>query len=800
MTESAKNSLSVLPEPLSEREQEIVACLAKGLSNQEIARQLHLSEKTVRWYNTQIYRKLDVGGRKEAVAQAGRFGLLACPSPPSVSHNIPVQATAFIGRQRELAKIIGLLAEGDVRLLTILAPGGMGKTRLSLEVAKALLGRNPDGVFFVSLAPLTHPDDVVLAIAEQIGFTFYGGGPPSQQLLSFLQNRSMLLVLDNFEHLLDASRYVDDIIRTAPHVRVLTTSRERLSLQRETVYILRGLDFPLGESLKDLVGHDAVKLFMQQAHRVRPDFELQMSDLQNLSQICRLTAGMPLAIELAAGWLDSLSLDHIAAEIQQGIDIFETELRDVPERHRSIRATFDLTWQRLAEANQQVFMRLSVFRGGFTAEAATAIAGANRHSLRKLHSHALVEVLDGGRYNLHELLRQFGAEKLDQAMERSNIQSKHTAYFANFMVERRQEIRTNQQLVAVERIDPDFENVRLAWLNALKEPTCDTLLKFMDSLWFYCEVRTRSQDGIELLQQAVQIVRAAPPTAENERMLGSSSARLAWFYYDVGLAAKSVAAGDEAIRILRQFHNHPELLAALYSRQAVAISHQQAAIGDHALQEGLRLARLMHDKNWEGHFLVWSAISYIVRNDTATARGLVEEGLAIFECLGDQWGLMRAYTVLGDIEETQKKYERARFCFQQSLMVSESFGHNFTMGANHTHLASVASREGNDRLARRHFRAALTALWGAGYLWAAAFPLACIARMSADQNDPIKAIEILGTIDNYLTAFRRNDQIARTLANELTAVIEPDRFAAAWEQGQQQDIGALIVNLLAELS
>jgi DNA-binding CsgD family transcriptional regulator len=226
----SKNSLPGLLEPLTEREHEIVTYLAKGLSNHEIARQLHLAEKTIRWYNTQIYDKLDASGRKEAVARAGELGLLASPPAPGVRHTIPLQATPFVGRQRELARITSLLAEAGVRLITILAPGGMGKTRLSLEVAKARLGHDPDGVFFVPLAPLSHAADVALAIAEQIGFSFYGEDTPSHQLLNFLRDRSMLVVLNNFEHLLDAAQYVDDIIRTAPGMRIVTTSRERLQL------------------------------------------------------------------------------------------------------------------------------------------------------------------------------------------------------------------------------------------------------------------------------------------------------------------------------------------------------------------------------------------------------------------------------------------------------------------------------------------------------------------------------------------------------------------------------------------
>ena len=246
-------------------------------------------------------------------------------------------------------------------------------------------------------------------------------------------------MLDNFEHVLDAARYVDDILRTASGVRILATSRERLGLQSETVYVLRGLEFPILDNLADLENYDAVKLFLEGASRVRPDFELLAEDLEDLTRICRLTAGMPLALELAAGWFDTLSLAHIAAEIEQGLDILETDLRDVPDRHRSIRATFDRTWQYLTEEDQQVFMRLSVFRGGFNREAARAVAESGRHNLRRLGHKALIEVSADGRYNIHELLRQFGAEKLAQSAEKAIIRAKHMTFFADFMAERQQE-------------------------------------------------------------------------------------------------------------------------------------------------------------------------------------------------------------------------------------------------------------------------------------------------------------------------------------------------------------------------
>jgi DNA-binding CsgD family transcriptional regulator len=215
-----------LSDPLTEREQEILGCLAEGLSNQEIANRLHLALRTVKWYNSQIYSKLDVSGRKEAVEQANVLGLLNIPSGTPIldgKHNLPSQITPFIRRRHEISELTALLNDETTRLITILASGGMGKTRLSQEVARIQIGRFANGVFFVPLAPLSSPKDIVTTIAENIGFIFHGENSPAQQLVNFLQDRSILLVLDNFEHLLEGAKLVTDIIKSSPKVKVLVT-------------------------------------------------------------------------------------------------------------------------------------------------------------------------------------------------------------------------------------------------------------------------------------------------------------------------------------------------------------------------------------------------------------------------------------------------------------------------------------------------------------------------------------------------------------------------------------------------
>jgi predicted ATPase/predicted Ser/Thr protein kinase len=333
--------------------------------------------------------------------------------PPS--DNLPVQTTPFVGREAELAELAKLLDDPKIRLITILAPGGMGKTRLSLAAAEKQLGKFTDGVYFVELAPLADSTNIISAIAEATGFQFRGQGTPKEQLLALLRDRNLLLVMDNYEHLLDGASLVTAILNTAADVQILATSRKSLGQPGEAVFHLVGMDFPHWEVFEDALGYAAVKLFMNSAQRAQPAFELTSDNINSVTLICRLVDGMPLGIVLAASWLAMLLPQEIANEIQQGIDFLADGIGQFPERQQSIHAVFDYSWRQMTEVEQNIFSKLSVFRGGFTRKAGQAITEASLQVLMTLvHKSLLRRNADSGRYEIHELLRQYGEEKLQQ--------------------------------------------------------------------------------------------------------------------------------------------------------------------------------------------------------------------------------------------------------------------------------------------------------------------------------------------------------------------------------------------------
>ncbi len=801
MADKPSGRIDSLSEPLTQREREILAHLADGLTNQEIANKLFLAEKTVRWYNSQIYRKLNVTNRQEAVDWLQASGLFTPQiqiRPSTGKHNLPAQSTPFVGRERELFELNALLNDVDTRLITVLAPGGMGKTRLALEAGRLQIGRYTDGVIFVPLASLNSASDIVTTIAENIGFSFYGEHLPEQQMIDFLSERSMLLVLDNFEHLLDGAPLVADIVQAAPNVKLLITSREKLNLSGEMIFAMSGLDFPEWQTLADALEYDAVKLFMQSAHRVRSDFALQADDLVNLARICRLTEGMPLALVLAAGWVDVLSLQQIAAEIKHGIDILETEMRDVPERHRSVRATFDLTWGRLTDGEQCALMRLSVFRGGFTVEAAQAVADADMRNLRKLANQALVQVSPDGRHDIHDLLRQFSAEKLAASGEQPEIQARHAAFFIDFMAQRGQDISSNRQLEALTLIDPDFKNVRSAWHFAVNQQDWNALPKFLHSLWFYCDVRSRGQKAVQLLEEAINALQKLPASVVTELARGRVLARLGWFYNDIGFAERAADTCDEAIRIMRQHDSPQDLVAALYGRQKLAGFLYQPDIALSASDEGLRIARSIGDRSWEGNFLLGLGWASIVNSDLNAALQYAEEGLAILEAVGNRWGIGLAYSLLGRIKTDQHDYEQAAQWFDKALIFSETFGHLYGIAANHTRQAGIALARRNFRMARRHLLKALRVFGDAGYQWRATYPLAYIAEMFAAQDQPEKAVEILATVHKQRAQLQLTDEDAQILRAELGAKLQSDVYASAWARGIEREFNTVVAELLSE--
>lgn len=638
--------------------------------------------------------------------------------------HLPPQPTPFVGREDEMARITHCFDDPACRLLTLVGPGGTGKTRLALQVARARQEAFLDGVYFVPLAAIAAPALLVPAVAEALRFTFFGRQDPRAQLLAYLREKELLLVLDNFEHLLAGVGLLPEILEQAPQVKLLVTSRQRLDLRWEWLFDVGGLPYPQDEDAGRLPEFSAVQLFAQTASRVRPDFSLG-EEGPNVARICRLVEGLPLALELAAAGVRARPCEEIAAEIEDNLDLLATSMRDVPERHRSVRAAFEGSWQRLAAEEQRVLRQLSVFCRGFGREAARQVAGASRTILEALVARSLLRDAgqpDVARYQMHELLRQFAAEKLaGRFQEQAEARARHGDYYATFVQRRQEALRGAGQRRALADIGGEIENVRAAWRWAVAERRPGPIARALEGAYRFYSLRGWLQEGHEALAGA------ASALAADEGLLGRILARQAWFGFRLGDydAARNLA--EQSLSLLRPLDEPEEEALA---RLALGVVADELGEYDEArahLEASLALYERAGDRGG-------MARTFDHLGDLARMVGAYEEAEQHYtRCLdlcrqtGDQAGLANAYNSLGSAAGTRGDYGRARSYFEQSLDICRELDDRFGIaGASHN-LGSVAHVLGDYQAAKELRRETLAICREIGFRWGEADSLRHLA-------------------------------------------------------------------------
>jgi predicted ATPase/DNA-binding SARP family transcriptional activator len=428
---------------------------------------------------------------------------------------LPTYLTAFIGREQELVELGAWLRGGELRLITLLGPGGCGKTRLAIQAARALRYEYPDGAFLVSLSGLGSAEAFLPALAHALGVISQPNwGDPFQQLCDYLSQRRLLLILDSFEELLPAAGLVTRILQAAPQVQVLVTSRARLNVQSEQVFPLEGLPYPeqavpehseLEQTVAPLEQYAALKLFHATARQARPDYAHTPSDLPYVTHICQLVDGMPLGLILAAGWLSACSPQEIAAEIENSLDFLSSEWSDMPDRQRSLRATLDYSWQLLADDERQAFQSLSVFQSAFTRPAAEQVAGVGMSILRRLVDKSMLQTA-GGHYRMHDLVRQYAAEKLSADEPQSvRVQDAHCGFYLARVVEREPRLKSAQRSATLRETDAEVNDVQAAWSWACAQGNLSLLSRSMDGLGWYYTMRVRYPELKTALQRALDV-------------------------------------------------------------------------------------------------------------------------------------------------------------------------------------------------------------------------------------------------------------------------------------------------------
>ncbi len=623
---------------------------------------------------TNTFRTIQDGKNTDTMVLDSRF---ATPTPGThTKNNLPSDLTPFVGREAELKELAQLVNNPNTRLITILASGGMGKTRLSIEAGKQQLGHFTDGVFFVPLAPLKSAVNMVPTIADAISFTFQGQGNETQELLDYLREKNTLLIMDNFEHVLDGAEIITEILGECPQVTVLASSRENLNVQGETRFRISGMDFPEWETPEDALEYSAVKLFVQSARRARPGFELEADDLTYVARICRLVRGLPLGIVLAAAWVEMLTLTEIAEEITSNLDFLETEARNVPERHRSIRAVFETSWQCLSEKEQQIFAKLAVFRGGFSRKAGQKITGASLRNLTSLVNKSLLfRQSASGRYEVHELLRQYAAEELVHLGLEEELKRAHADYYLRAVGNYATDIIGERQLIAMDDIEVDIENVRSAWDWAFENWNTELLTKSWFPLFRFYQQRNRFQESNEAFAKIGDI---DPDTIKSED-------RQIWLYlksrqFNTNTREEFYERNTDLIKLGIEWNLEHTIAFPKFLLGGFMMAQSDFEAADTYLIEALELTRKHDDEYLEAWCSTRRAWLYgLYLGEPEKGIELDEHALAIFKKIGDRFGMSRTYNGLAMHHMRLKNNDKSLYYNQQAYEYSKQVGARFSM-------------------------------------------------------------------------------------------------------------------------
>ncbi len=664
-------------------------------------------------------------------------------SPPAPHHVLPAP-TPFVGREKERADLGELLAHPGIRLVTLVGPGGVGKSRLALQVLEEQRGLFAHGTAFVSLAAVDSAAHIGYAIAQALRFSFQGPRNPDEQLLNYLREKQILLALDNLDHLLQECGLIEALLTRAPGVSLLATSRERLNLREEHVYRLEGLTYPETE-MAELHGehHSAVTLFIQTAQRVDRHFAPERRVFSDIFRICRQVEGIPLGLELAAAWVHTHPCGDIAEAIAVSSDLLTSSLRNIDPRHRSMRASFEYSWALLSSTEQVHLAQLAVFQGGFGRSAAAQIAGASPSLLSGLIRKSLLRVDSEERYTLHPLLHQYLAEKLDATGEAGKIYREQSRYYTSFLHQREADLKSTLQIRTLENISVEIDNIRQGFRWALEEMAegrdVETYIAFLDagieSLYLFYLLRDWYQEGEALFGsiaralEARVLEEATAPAAQ--RLLGRVLARQGKCCEFTEFADKAQSLFRRSVEILQSLpENDPELALPLNGLGYMALLK-----GEHELAEGFfteSLARYRQAGDAWGAGNVLSNLCLLLRHqgDFTGSREVGLESLSIRRTIGDPRGIAASLNSLGLVECSLGDYAQAEEAFKESLHISQKMAYRVGISQACNGLCQATFFQGDHVAAERFGQESLSLCRDIGDQWGTGVALnnlGCIA-------------------------------------------------------------------------
>jgi predicted ATPase/DNA-binding SARP family transcriptional activator len=695
-------------------------------------------------------------------------GLVAPAAPgPSLSR-LPIPPTRTIGRDEDRRAIAQLLLRDDHRLVTLTGPGGVGKTRLALDVARALEPQYADGAWLVSLAATAEGEHVASALAQALEVTPASGESPKAAAVRFLGPKRGILVLDNFEHLLSAAPLVSDLLAASPGLRVLATSREALQLQAEHRYAVIPLQVPEDGAPETVEQAAAGALFVERAHSRDSAFELTAANARAVASVCRRLDGLPLAVELAAARMAVLGPEQLDARLAQALDALGSGPRDAPARQRTLRATLEWSHRLLSEAEADAFACLGVFAGGATVETAEEVTGADVEALEGLVEKNLL-LRDSGRILMLETVRAYAHELLDRDPRSSEVRLRHCRHFAAFAETAVPHLRTHAEAEWMARLDAEVDNFRAALDWALREARPDLAVRLAGWLGKYWEFRGASLEGARWLEAAIEAAGDEVPVEDRARALRSEVIMLeeqgSWYDAHGSLAA-SRRISDEAVAMSRRAGDPAGIADALLHLSTFdeAYPDRMRAIAE----EALPYAREAGDEALIADALAVRALSFRI----VDVGPEIAEIAALYRKVGDVHGVAGIYNNAAYVAIGQGSYARAAEYLDEALVLAKRTGEQLRVMVVLGNLGHASLFMADLDSASARFREELRLSREHGVSWIAADGLGGLAAVAACQGDAERAARLLGAAES----------LAQVLTDPVGVKLEQDFLAPARER------------------
>jgi predicted ATPase/class 3 adenylate cyclase len=695
--------------------------------------------------------------------------------------NLPIQATPFIGREREIEQVRDWIFDPSIRLVTLTGPGGSGKTRLALQVAANLVDRFPDGVFMVPLEAVLDPEFIVQSIAQVIGVRETSGSSLIDDINEFLRDKTMLLVFDNFDRLVSAGPRLTDLLAANPSLTILVTSRQRLHLRGERELSVPSMGLPDSENLPPLDRlneFESIRLFVERAREVKPDFELDSENARAIVEICLRLDGLPLAIELAAARVRLFPPNALLKRLDRALPLLTGGARDLPARQQTLRDTIAWSHELLTEQEQTLFRRLSVFAGGFTLSAAAAVTvaaesdpsepvGPDVDGAGDSHDPWLVsiEVLDNlealvaksllrqvqitsmdgddPRFSMLETIREFGLEQLDASGELGRVRRGHAEFFLLLATEAEPELDGPDQGMWLQRLDQEHGNLRAAMTCALDSGDAELGLRLTGTLWPFWEVRGYITEGRSWTERMLAL--GGEPEWRAKTLSGAGT--MAWYQGDYESATK--------------YHS-----------------------------EALDQYRLAGDERGVAFALSNLGVQFAQQDDYEQANQLFVDSLTRYRELDDHNGIAETLNNLGILATHHQNFERASELLLESLELAKRMGDKNGAAFALHNLGDNAYFQRDYEQASRHYLDSLRLHREIGSKVGAILSLGALASLAAATGDHERGAQLLGAVEKVISESDitlEQEEQARILETEKTLVeaLGESMYRKSWEEGAQ---------------